>query len=248
MSERNHMVRFSSLIEGGGLGFNWRSAKFTGPNDLGTGALVTPDAKKEFDSWKSSGGKTRASWEEHAKRLGVMPSEIVSTWLDSGEPDFGKEEINSAPSAKPNQGPPIGASVSRAESKSVLASVFSEATSWWGYSIPNLHMVNTPQTPGNGGFGFHTVAAERAWKFARQVADENPKDTTANIVRRACARANVVAMDLTPEDASLLDMAINWYLSGKARAMQEPTPPSSGNRIGGAPGGPFRSSGNRGAP
>lgn len=235
------LITTASLAESNPFGSNWRSPG-ANSGDLGTGAAIRPDPTLAAAAWKKSGGKDKAEWEEHAKRLGLFPQDIEPGWLSINGPDLntppkGIDPTKAPSSSKPTSGPPIGATISRAvsrdESLGLLRAALGEAVAWWGYSVPNFHQLKMPQTPNTGGFGFHTVAAERVWAEAKKVADKDPKETTLNIISKACEQAQVTAFELTPEDNSLLDMAINWYLSGKASGMETPTPPANGNKAAG---------------
>jgi hypothetical protein len=217
---------------------------------------LRPDFREVADSWRKGAlrsGKLspqhKPSWEEHAKRLGLFPVDIERGWeyLNSNDSERALSDLGSVfgPLPKPTSGPPVGAVTSRAsmrEALNDLKCVFGEATSWWGYSVPHLLMLRTPQNPvqANPGFGFHTPSAQLVWDEARKLADENPKAETKVIINAALERAKVMVTELTPEDAKLLDMAINWYISGKIGS-KLPDVPQSNVRSGGMPGGPFRS-------
>jgi hypothetical protein len=231
----------SPLEEGNPFGTNWRSPSFPGSGDLGTGKVSRPDAPLAAKDWKKEGGKTKTEWEEYAKRMGIFPADIQKGW-DSLE----GASINTTapapkkvpPGFKPYSGSPVGDVLSRArfgESFLALRAFIGEATSWWGYSVPNLAMLKTPVNPGPG-FGFHTKSAEEVWRLAKVVADENPKEKTVAIIGKAVDRAKVLNTELTPEDMKMLEMAVNWYLAGKSAGMEQPTPPSNGNKTAGARG------------
>jgi hypothetical protein len=78
-----------------------------------------------------------------------------------------------------------------------------------------------------------------------------PKADPSQIIYRVLEDESIPAYELTPEDMATLEIAINWAQAGK---VTQPEPPQVGNRLGGAPGGPFRSNreghylGTRGAP
>jgi len=229
------------LAEGNPFGFNWRSPSFPGSGDLGTGRVSRPDVKIAAKDWKKGGGKTQSEWEEYAKRMGVFPADIQKGWdsLSASEINVSSPQTKKLPPGfKPYSGSPVGDVISRAkfgEAFLTLRSFIGEATSWWGYSVPNFHMMKTPFNPGPG-FGFHTKSAEEVWRLAKAVADENPKEKTTAIIGKAVDRANVLITELTPEDMKMLEMAVNWYLAGKSAGMEEPTPPYNGNKTAGARG------------
>ncbi len=214
LKEMGGATTASMSTNSGGAGWKWRTGQ------LGSGAVMRPDykvcAKQWAKGWLRNGRPSpehKASWEEFARRMQMFPEDIPKGWnyLRGGE---------------------LGEAVRD------LKSIMGEATSWWGYSVPNLHMFRTPQV-GAPGFGFRTKAAERVWDFAKKICDEDPKQQTKTIVAKATDQAGVLVTELTPEDGAMLDMAISWYLSGKIAGAAVGAP----NRIGGTPGGPFRSVG-----
>jgi len=90
-----------------------------------------------------------------------------------------------------------------------------------------------PQAPQMGaapGFPFHTRAAERVWTFAQLLILTHPESPPYDILRRAMVEAGLQPTELTPEDMTLLQMAIDMMQNG---------PPISNVRTGGMPGGPL---------
>lgn len=118
-----------------------------------------------------------------------------------------------------------------------LAQELKEATSWWGYAVPNLQQVKMKQ--GGSGFPFGTESAKKVWEKAQKIARQDPDAKESVVLQQAMDAARVPPIDLTPEDLRILDLAIHWALSGKSTE----TPPKSNARIGGTPGGPFNSAG-----
>lgn len=107
-----------------------------------------------------------------------------------------------------------------------LRKVLGEYADWQGYDV-NFNPNNKVPSPL---FGFHTPSAEVIWKHAKTIANRHPKETTAGIISKAIERAKIPASELTPEDAKMLDMAVNWYLAGKLSGDQPPTTkPYGGN-------------------
>jgi hypothetical protein len=95
------------------------------------------------------------------------------------------------------------------------------------------------------GFPFHTKTADVVFKKALELIKLHPDKKSSEILKLAIDKSQSPVTELTPEDGKLLDIAINWAQNGK-------TGVGFNNRIGGMPGGPFRSTthsvGGRGAP
>jgi len=89
------------------------------------------------------------------------------------------------------------------------------------------------------GFPFHTRSAERIWVFAQKLILTHPEAPATEIIRMAAQESRLPLTDLTPEDITLLQMAVDWAQNGPAKTSV---------RTGGTPGGPFRSGGGWGAP
>jgi hypothetical protein len=243
------LIRLDHLNEDSPFAIGTSSPGYPGSGDIGTQKVVRPEYRTIADQWRASGGtKDKAAWTTYAERLGVWPEDIEKGWeylsaSTSNKPQYtgpGEPSKDLPPAAQSSPGLPVGKVTSRATNEAVspLKRVFGEATSWWGYSVPNLFMLNMPSTPAPfPGFGFHTKTAEKVWDQAKKIAAENPKMKTDEIVAKAIEATRSLSTELTPEDGRLLDMAINWYLAGKMWDLKPPT----NIRSGGAPGGSFRS-------
>jgi hypothetical protein len=237
-------MRETSMSKHGGRGWRLR------PGYMGTGAVVFPDSGKATqDFLKGLGrplkGSDREGWLVHAKRIGMAPDVAERAWET-----LSKSGV--------------------AETVETLRSVF-EATSWWGFSVPHLFQTGAtkqgpyklptpldnkdPKSKGKPGvpvsaipsFPYHTQAAQQVYEKALELVGLYPLDNPTEILKKAVNASQInPIMDLTPEDEKLLRMGIEWAQNGPAR--------SKGNRIGGAPGGPFNSTGagrvlkKRGAP
>ena len=81
---------------------------------------------------------------------------------------------------------------------------------------------------------YRTAAAEAVWKLAVEMLPLYPHLNDRQVLRMAIEKAGVSALDLTPEDWRLLEMALEFAKNGTQQ-----TPPP---RIGGGPGGPFKNS------
>lgn len=202
----------------GGLGWNARTG------NLGTGAVVKPDPAQLAKSWADEivifrplMPDDKDNWAEYAKRMGCDQECIDKGWgwlMQHPTP----------PSDTP--------------AKESLDSVFGEATSWWGYSVPNLMMLKMPQAgpvsrgEDSSGFPFATKAAMRCWSLAQKLIPLYPLARPEEIMNKAIEKAGTLATELTPEDEHMLKLAIDWAQNGPAR---------TDVRIGGLPGGPARS-------
>jgi len=220
---------------------NIRSASVVGSGDLGTGKVVKPDINLLAAQWFRDVGVsgTKSDWEEYAKRSGAFPEDIEGGW-NYLAPMFAASNKSNKPSSKHNSedSEPVDDVRDRikfGEALLVLKTVIGEGVSWSGYSVPNVSMINMPNT-GNPGFGFHTKSAEQVWASAKQVADADPKLKTDDIISKALEQSDSALTELTPEDIRMLEMAINWYLSGKISGMETPTPTYGGNKTAGARG------------
>ncbi len=78
------------------------------------------------------------------------------------------------------------------------------------------------------------MAASKVFEKAQQLIALYPLSKPAEILGMALRKAGVLTSELTPEDDKLLKMAIDWAQNGPSR---------TNIRTGGAPGGPFRSTG-----
>jgi hypothetical protein len=175
-------------------------------------------------AWKKSlGGRKinrtdRLAWAEYARRQNMTPEDEKLGWsaLEWSEDVF-----------------------------AALRAVF-EATSWWGYSVPNLGMVKmqgtagpasakTPDSPAWGpvaSFPFHTEVAAKVWESAKKMIMKYKTAKPLEILRLAIDDSKMLSTELTPEDAKLLELAISWAQNG---------PPKPVGHLSGAPGGPFNS-------
>ena len=190
---------------------------------LGTNAVVKDDPAHAANQWlKSLGRKVtkndRAAWAEYAKRQNMSPDDEEKGWktLEWNEDVF-----------------------------AALKAVF-EATSWWGYSVPNLGMVQmqtsagpasarAPESPAWGpvaSFPFHTKVADKVWDSAKKMIAKYKAAKPLEILRLAIDDSKVFGNELTPEDAKLLELAISWAQNGAPKPVA---------KMSGAPGGPFNS-------
>jgi hypothetical protein len=202
----------------GGMGWNATHGY------LGTGAVVMPKAQDVAQDWaKTLKGRLplpaqKSEWDEFAKRNSLSPEDTEKGWNILTK--------NRAPVASVEE-------VVRA-----MKEVLGESTSWWGYSVPNISMLHMPQQPAPG-FGFRTGAAEKIWLKTIEMAKANPNLSPAELIGQALETDDQVSpLELTQEDYRLLEMGLHWIKSGMGD-WQVPAgiPP----KIGGAPGGPFRS-------
>ena len=204
------LIPFDQLLE---LDGNWSY----GPKDMGSGRSIAPDFKEAARRWQQEGQgtKDRPAWEEYAKRMGLMPDDVEKGWA------FLAGQMREA----------VG----------VLQSILGETTSWSGYSLVSPALIATPTTPQPfPGFSFHTKSAEKVWEYAKDITSKNPTAKTETIIGWALDASKVLAMELTPEDVKMLEMAINWYITGKH---WEDNPKDRNPQIAGMPAGPFRSVG-----
>lgn len=117
-----------------------------------------------------------------------------------------------------------------------LKAVFGESIPWTGYEVPNINQMKIqPERPGNvrvpdgpspgwaerAAFPFHTASAEKVWASVKKLMFKNKTAQTSEILRMAIEDSGVYGIDLTPEDAKLLAMAIDWARNGP------PSPPIS---------------------
>lgn len=215
-------------------------------SNIGSGAVVMPDADKEIQVFAKSLGRPikasdRAGWEAYAERLSVPKEGVAPAWVT------------------------LRARMSVSEAMSVLDSVF-EQVSASGSWMPNPMLtkmshgapgnepnpepvkpsVNVPIATAPPSFPFHTKVSRKIYQKALKFKELYPLEGAAQILKRAIMAAGATPLvDITPEDEKLLRMAIDFAQNGPAK--------SKGNRIGGMPGGPFNSTGDdytvkRGAP
>lgn len=88
-------------------------------------------------------------------------------------------------------------------------------------------------------FPFATKSAELVWDAAQALIPMLPLATPADILRVSMEKANIYTSDLSVEDMQMLQLAIHYQQNG---------PVKTNVRTGGAPGGPFNSTGSRSAP
>jgi hypothetical protein len=191
---------------------------------LGTNAVVRDEPIKAAAAWKKSIGprrvtkNDRAAWGEYAKRMNMTPEDEKTGW----------------------------AAIEWAENVfSALRAVF-EATSWWGYSVPNIGMIKmqgtagpasakAPDAPAWGpvaSWPFHTEVAGKVWDSAKKMIQKYKFAKPLEILRFAIDDSKVFSNELTPEDAKLLELAISWAQNGAPKPVA---------KMSGAPGGPFNS-------
>ena len=235
-------MREQSMAAAGGRGWRLRTGY------MGSGAVVFPNTDEEAKAFLKSLGRPlkdadREGWATYAGRLGMAPDAVERAW-----------KAMSKPQLKPKL----------AELVAELKGVF-EATSWWGYSAPHIFQTgDTRQGPVQmptpvsikvpdvkqkpvkpvaslPSFPFHTKTAGAVWAKAQKLVGTMPLANPTEILKRSIQAADINPIsDLTPEDEQLLRMAIEFAQNG---------PAGQPNKIGGMPGGPFRSGAKtRGAP
>jgi hypothetical protein len=231
--------REGSMSKMGGRGWRLRTGY------MGSGAVVFPDTDASAKAFLKSIGRPltaadRDGWFAYTQRISMAPDAAERAWKRM---------------MKPSLRPKLD------EVLRELRDVF-ESTSWWGFSVPHLFGTKqgsykmptphdnkpaknkakqgVPNTP-IPSFPYHTKAARQVYKKALELIRLYPMDNPTQIMRRAISAVDMnPVMDLTPEDEKLLRMAIEYAQQGPAG---EPS------KIGGAPGGPFNSTGKtRGAP
>jgi len=214
------------VSEAGGRGWTIKTGY------TGTGAVVFPDTDKEASAFLKSIGRPvtpsdRSGWETYAGRLGMPKAAQERAWAA-----MTRKELR----------PKL------AEALDTLKAVF-EGYKWSGYSVPMPHNMQNrekgpsslepqpagqknPFSPPPASFPFHTKVSRKVHEKALQLMRMYPLEGPASILKRATIAVGVTPMvDITPEDEKLLKMAIDFAQNGPAK--------SDGNRIGGAPAGPF---------
>jgi hypothetical protein len=88
-----------------------------------------------------------------------------------------------------------------------------------------------PNVPSGPSWPYRTQAAEKVWEEVVKLIPKHPEMNEAQLLQRALANTGVQAIDLSPEDWRLLEMAIEWRKNG-IKAIKMPT-------TGGMPGGPY---------
>jgi hypothetical protein len=190
---------------------------------IGSGAVVRDEPVKAATDWLKSLGrkptkKDRAGWAEYARRQNMTPDDEAAGWK----------------------------AIEWAESVFAALSAVFEATSWWGYSVPNLGMVKMQGTAGPASakapdgpawgpveaFPFHTKVAGKVWDSAKLMIAKYKTAKPLEILRLALDHSKMASNELTPEDAKLLELAISWAQNGAPKPV---------SKMSGAPGGPFNS-------
>lgn len=201
---------------------------------IGTGAVHWPDPIQHVKIWADRtprSTRNRAAWAEYATRLGMSMDDIEKGWQTMA------------------QDAPVP------EAVQTLQKFFGEAGGGMspnplvGYWLPNIGLVKMQQgTTGSGkdslGFPFSTAQAERLFDYCLKVVDQYPKMKALAVLQKSLDDSGIPGLDVTPEDLKLLELAIGWAQAG----MSNKVPITAPVRTGGAPGGPFRQSGNWGAP
>lgn len=244
-----HFARFETVASNTG----WSA----GPGvagDLGTGAVVFPDegkAAKDFE--KALGRPVKSSdlagWCEYARRLAIPEKAAERAWkrlvklvqkpLKSAIEDlravFGEElgGVSTIPSVRiftpkmshggPQIEPPPNGTMQKINKNKKK-----------GSKVPTPKPDPSPIAAPEPSFPYHTKEAGKVWKVALKLIALHPTDRPKDILQRSLAKAGVKGIEITPEDEKLLQMAIHYAQNG---------PPKSLSRIGGAPGGPFNSTG-----
>lgn len=103
-------------------------------------------------------------------------------------------------------------------------------TGWSGFYVFGVG-AGMPKVPDGSGWPFRTKTAVRVWEYAVKLIPKHPELDEKGLLGRAIKESGVNALDLSPEDWRLLEMAIEWRKNG-IKGVKMP-------RIGGAPGGPF---------
>ena len=98
---------------------------------------------------------------------------------------------------------------------------------WQGFGAP----LGAQIVPPISSFPYRTRTAEVVWDMAKQLVPLHPELDERQIMALALQKSGVQAVDLTPEDWRLLEIAIE---SRKNGTLGLPKP-----RIGGSPGGPY---------
>lgn len=219
-------------IAASSVGSGWRMSN----GYMGSGAVVNPDPEPIADAFRMAGGTvTKTSWRVHAKEQGLSPEAADMGWqFIVNHPDSMKEAA-----------------------LRTLRTVFGEGNEgeWSGYWVNGVVSPQASFTPGSPvgkrekaqggspedapGFPFHTRAGEKIWSYAQELVLIHPEASIDELLRLSCEQSKVSSTELTPEDGQMLRLALDWLQNGHAKADL---------RTGGTPGGPFRSTGNLGAP
>jgi hypothetical protein len=71
-----------------------------------------------------------------------------------------------------------------------------------------------PGIPQGPSWPYRTNAAERVWEFVREMLPQYPELDERQVLRLAIEKAGISALELTPEDWRLLEMAIQFEKNG----------------------------------
>lgn len=220
-----------------GPGWNSRGA------NVGTDAVVMPDPEKAAEAWakslgRSPGQRERLGWENHAEREGLSPEQIEKGWKHVVK-DADKEEASALATLRKvfgersawagYSGHPDGQTLEPDEMgivrrKRPRTQVQSEGAAFLAVPVmprpspatgDGRTKTNDDETP--PGFPFHTRSAELVWAQAQKIVRTHPEANLQEILRLSMEAAKVTVNELTPEDAQLLQMAVNQIQNGPAR-------------------------------
>jgi hypothetical protein len=117
--------------------------------------------------------------------------------------------------------------------KEDLDSVFVLSPSTAGHWMPSVSSIENPN--GAPGFPFRTVAAEKVFAMAKKLIPMFPNATAMQLMSDAVDKAQVLYTELTPEDVSLLELAIHYAQTGRDADFVTPPIVRTGNGVGNGP-------------
>jgi hypothetical protein len=197
---------------------------------LGTGAVVVEDPIVAAKQWRASLGVGASV---SPKSRGAWKTYADRLQLLPADVEKGWEYLMNQEAS---------------EALVVFRAMMAEATSWWGRSVPYIFQVK--QQASGEGFEF-SKDGEVVWKEIQRSLPKDPKVPAKDVMQKAAEAVGMSLKDLPASDLDILELAVTWLQTGKATDM---TPAGIPPRIGGAPGGPFRTTdgshtlGTRGAP
>lgn len=185
---------------------------------VGTQAVVRQDPKNAAHAWKKNLGRKmkktdRLGWYEYARRNNMTAQDIEAGWD----------------------------SVQERSVEDDLQLVFGEGLPWGGYYTPTIQGMkmqpstgpasylspNSPAMAPDPAFPFHTKTADKVWEKLKKLSLKRKDLDTNQLLALAIEQSDVSPNELTPEDAKLLGMAIEWLRNGPAgiKVRSEPSGP-----------------------
>jgi len=190
-----------------------------GGDSLGSGRVVPPNVRAVAQTWAKDLLATGhvppldyEEWRVAASRLGLSDREIGDGWRYIEKLTVSESSELENPALE--------------ELRKVLGEFSGKP--YGGYMVIPHELRVKIRNVDDASFPFRTKAAERVYACAIQIIGETeqPIEDIRGVFNQAVEAAEVSPFDLTPEDYSLLDLALYWLVTRKEIVPEPPKTPN----------------------